>query len=445
MAILLRNLAKVNLPAQHRLEVLKLYCHENRQGDVVQNYVYHQGTAYLPLNKTKLDYVSQLLGEEIVDERAPGELLKDPFVMRKEFTLRIHQEVPAPALLGYVKTHRYAVLKAGCSLGKTCVMTWVAGHLGKKVLVLVDQGNLAGQWQDAFQMVWGKSSSILKSREDLSNDVVIATFQFLHRHPELVSEMKEMFGVCLCDEMHISAAKTYRAVLFKLSNMYRIGTTATLMRKGFSNEVLTDLISDVSVEMTDDNALIPEIRFVTTGVKFFSNDPNVFTKTLTELSQNDARNDLIVELIKQEVGNGRKILLVGSRIDSLTYLHKRCSEFCNAALYVGSTTLKQDRALKEDMETGKTQVILADKKIEKGTDLPSLDTVIIAKPMNNEATVTQVVGRIVRPLAGKPLPVVYDLVDTGALAWRFAANRHGWYSELNYKFDKPTYFFLDNF
>lgn len=445
--MILRNMAKVALPEHLKLPVLRRYCHENRAGEVIQNYLYVAGTgmAYLPLNRHKLNEVATLLGTEIRDERAQGEPLTTEFVLNPYFQFRPHQVAPAPALLDEVRTHQYAVLKAPCSCGKTVVMTWVAGHLGKKILVLVDQGNLAGQWQEAFRMVWNHDAHILDKKMDLSNDVVIATFQFLREHPELVARMKEMFGTCLIDEFHAAGAKTYRTTLFSLSNFYRIGTSATVMRKGFSAEILTDLVADVSVEMVDDKALVPQVRFVKTEVPLYSNHPDDFTKTLTALAENDQRNRLLVELIRQGVAEGRKILFIGARITALKYLHGELSKFCKAVCYTGSTTLKQDQALRTGLEEGSIEVILTDKKAEKGLDLPRLDMVIIAKMMNNQATITQIAGRVLRPSPGKPQPLIVDLVDHGQLAWLFARHRHGWYEDLGYEFEQESYFFLDRF
>jgi len=443
MPILLRNLARVELQDSTKLEVLKMYSHENRNGEVIQNYIYRDGVAFLPLNATKLGLVSVLTGQELVDERSEGAGLKEPFVLNPVFKFREHQVEAAPQFLEHLQKNLYGVLKAGCGCGKSAVNTWVAGHLQKKTLILVDQGNLAGQWQEAFKMVWNKDAAILKSEKDLAADVVISTFQFLNRNVEILKKMKDLFGCCVCDEMQISAATTYKKVLMSLNNRYRIGTTATLMKKGFSNEVLTDLIADISVEMKDSNTMIPEIHFLSTDVAWCSNNPDDFSKILTELSQNDRRNEFIIELIKKEVLRGRRVLFVGARIESLTYLHAKVSEFCAATLYVGSTTLKQDQALKDEVASGNVQVVFADKKIEKGVDVPSLDVLILAKPVNNEATVTQLVGRIVRALQGKPTPIVYDLYDRGNLAWRFAGNRLRWYRGLGYKIIGNPDFSLD--
>lgn len=451
MPIILRNVARVLFPDDNdelKSKILGLYTHTNRNDESILNYVYKAGSgmAYLPLNRTKLNYVAELLNETIVDERAEGLPIQEPFLLKEGFEFRPHQVEPVPMLLGIILENKYGVLKAPCSCGKTVAMTWVAGHLGKKTLVLVDQGNLAGQWKEAFEkIVWGKTATILDKKKDLSADVIIATFQFLHKNPELLAKMKDMFGTCLIDEMHISGAPTYKNVLFKLNNKYRIGTSATVMRKGYSEEVVTDLVSDISLEMVDQNALIPEIRFVRSDVAFHSNNPDDFTKTLTKLSENETRNAKIISLLKSLVAKGRKVLYVGPRILSLEYLHKSIKDSCNSVLYVGSTTLKQDQALRDGLAAGNIDVILTEKKSEKGLDLPMLDTVVIAKPMNNQATVIQIVGRILRHLPGKPSPVVFDFVDKGDLACRFAKNRYWWYKKSGYKMPEEKPYFLEGF
>ena len=89
----------------------------------------------------------------------------------------------------------------------------------------------------------------------------------------------------------------------------------------------------------------------------------------------------------------------------------REDQACRPVVYVGSTTLKQDRQLREDLASGKINIILTVKKADKGLDLPSLDYLILARPANNEAFIIQISGRIVRSLPGKPTPVILDLVD----------------------------------
>lgn len=431
--IVARNMARVELPDEFKSEVLKLYLHESYGREPIVNYIYKEGVAFLPLNRRKLIKVAELLGEKITDERSEGEPLLEPFVVNPDFKFRSHQGGPAQELLEFTRKYKYSVLEAPCSCGKTVVNTWVAGQLQRKTLVLVDQNTLADQWRAAFKIVYNREAQIVdREHMDSFGDVCIATFQFLHRNPELVRRMRDVFGCCLIDEFQISAADTYRAVLFKLSNKYRIGTSATVIKKGYESDTLTDLVADISVKMTDENALIPEIRFLETGVPFCSDNPDDYTMILGDLAENSKRNRLLLDLIRELVAEDRRILYVGMRKNSLTYLCNEVTKFAKAKLYIGTTTLAQDIALKEGIEDGSIQVVFSEKKFEKGVDAPRLDTLINAKPMNNETTVVQVAGRTVRPMEGKPQPLVIDVVDKGELARKWAGNRYRWYTQRKY-------------
>ena len=435
MAIVLKNLAQVTLPEEHRREVLELFVHTNRDGVSIRNYKYKDGVAYLPLNMRKLAYVSKLLNEPIVDERTPGADLSAPFTLNPLFTFREHQEKPANDLVAHCLRNNYAVLSAPCSCGKTVVMAYAAGKLGRKVLVLVDMGSLQSQWAEAFEIVWNKKVQIIDRNSKEFADVCVATFQLLHLNPELVKAIKTHFGTLLLDEFHSTQSDTRREVLTKMNNQYRIGCTATLMKKGYSDEVLTDMVSDVSVEMIDPKALKADVFFVDSGVKFYSNNSDDWGKIQSKLGSSDARNAFVAGLVMDRVLWGRKVLLIGVTLESLgviaKHLYKNCPE-CKLRVYIGSTKLKEDQALRADLANGTINVIGTVKKADKGLDLPSLDCLILARPANNEAFVTQIAGRIVRPVDGKPTPEIYDVVDRGELAVRFAGNRRRWYRKLGY-------------
>lgn len=441
MPIVLKNLAQVHLPPEHRAEVLGMYFHEGRDGSSIKNYKYDSktGYAYLPLNMRKLLYISKLLGEDIVDERHKGSLLSSPFYENRKFKFREHQTVPAFELLEFTKANRYSLLQAPCSCGKTVVMTWVAGNLGKKILILVDMGSLQSQWSEAFDLVWNKKVQIIANSDTEFADVCVATFQMLHYNPDLVKRIRKEFGCLLLDEFHATSSSTRREILMQMNNKYRIGCTATPYKKGYSDEVLSDMVADVSVEMIDRKALKAEVYFEPTGTRFYSSNPDDFGKIQSKLGKDEKRNNCVAGLVANQVKAGRRILVVGVTIESLEYVNNwlinNCPE-CKSRVYVGSTKLKEDLALREDIATGTINTILTVKKSEKGLDLPSLDCLVLARPANNEALIVQLAGRIVRRIEGKSTPVIYDLVDSSELAVRFATNRRRWYKKLGYVIQK---------
>lgn len=434
MAIVLRNCARVTLPEDFKSEVLGLYLHYNNKGESIRNYKYRAGDAYLPLNMDKLQYVSRLLGEEIIDERSEGEPISSAFNVNPEFTFRPHQTVPAAELLAHCQADNYGVLSAPCGNGKTVVMTWVAGQLGGKTLILVDMGSLQAQWAREFKMVWGRDIQIIDKNTVEFEDVAVCTFQLLNSNPQIVTRMHKAFRTLLLDEFHAACSPTRREILFALSNKYRVGCTATLMKKGFADDTLTDFVSGISATMEDKNALKAQVHFVETGRPWYSSDPEQWGKIVSKLSKDNIRNDHTAALTIAMATVGRKVLVIGTTIESLQYVNALVSKdpFCKSTLYVGSTTLKQDLALRDDLASGKINIIMTSKKADKGLDLPDLDCLILAKPMNNEAGVTQISGRTVRSVEGKPLPLIFDMVDKNSLAERFAKNRSRWYKKLGY-------------
>lgn len=433
--IVLRNMAKLPKIEDKDLllKIAQLYSYESKSGDVINNWMFADGHLYLPPNMNKLQQVAELLDETIVDERTTGKPLKEPFVMRDLFKFRDYQKQPYQQMLDYLKVNYYGMLHGETGSGKTSVATAIMGQFGVKVCVLCDMGSLQSQWKAAVKGVWRKDIQIISSNDKTFADVCVATFQLLNKNRELLKRIKTEFGMVVVDEVHISSASCWKNVLMNIDTKYRLGVSATIYRKGFEEEVLTDLIGPIYVSMKDENKVIPKIKFINTGVKWYSDSPDDFSRTLSKLSKNEQRNQVIINIILQAVKNNRKIAVIAPTIECLKYLHEQTKSHTKGVLYVGSTTLEQDLRLQSDLECGNINVIFSSKKLSKGTDLPRLDCLIMATPSNSKAAVIQIVGRLLRKCEGKPQPVVFDLIDDSSLSKCFARNRKKWYVEAKFE------------
>lgn len=420
-----------------RRQILGMFAYPMSDGSSFFNYQYNSaaGIALLPPNMAKLKMVADLLGEEIFDNRSRGQPLSEPFQLQPEFQPRDYQEDPSQHLIDYIKEHYYGTLEAGCGTGKTVVMTYAAGHLNCKILILVDQSNLITGWTDAAQFIWGRKLQKITAKTTEFGDMCFSTFQLLAQNDQLLKRIRKEFGCCLIDECHTAKAATFKRVMFGLNNQYRIGCSATFFGKNLPQGVLHDIIAPTCVTMVDPHALTPDVHFVDTGVPFLSNDPSVFgNKTLPALAMDERRNAVIYKLIKERAAAGRRILVIGIKNDQAKLLCALIERLgISATVYTGSTSVKRDLQVKNDFNSGKLQVVFTSKKLDKGTDLASADTLINAKPSNNEAVVRQQSGRIVRIWEGKPLPELYDLRDAGSLSETFARNRARWYRDLGYR------------
>jgi superfamily II DNA or RNA helicase len=430
-------MARVGLPAGPlRSQVLNLFAYQGSDGREYATFQYANGVAYLPPNLEKLQQVAALLGEELLDSRSHGAPLSEPFKLSPAFAFRGYQQQPADELLAAVRVSTTGTMEAGCGTGKTVVMTWVGGHLGCKILVLVDQSNLLDQWADAFRLIWNRRLQVIESSTKHFGDCCIATFQLLHRNRELLGRLRKEFGVVMVDECHGVKAATFTAVMQRLDSKYRIGCSATFFGKNLPQGVLVDMVGPGRAVMLDAGALVPKVVQVKTGVSFSSGSPDDFgSKILPDLAGNDARNAAVFDLIRRMAADGRRTLVICIKNDQAKLYHLLCQKVgISSTLYVGTTSARRDRQVKDDMNAGKLQVVFTSKKLDKGTDIESADCLIMTKPSNNKAAVQQLAGRVVRKLDGKPQPMIYDLVDGGGLAETFARNRLRWYREWGYDF-----------
>lgn len=437
--IVVRNMARVDLPNDFALKamIMGMYSYELRNGGSFQNYMYaaKSGVVYLPPNMQKLRTVAGLLGREIKDERSEGEPLSSPFVLQPEFELREYQKAPTEDLYKHIKQHNYGTLQAGCGTGKTVVMTRVAGQLGRKTLILIDQSNLIENWDAAFGFIWGRSLQQIKSNTAEFGDCCISTFQLFRENPELLNRIRNEFGTLLVDESHVMTAETFRDVMLRLSNINRISCSATFFNKNMPVAVLEDLVAPVCVTMVDPHALTPQVIWVDSGVPWVSDHPDNFaSKTLPALAADVRRNTVILGLMKKCLADKRRTIIVAIKKDQAEFLHYMAQKLgAKSVLFTGTTSRKFNQKMKVDFDSGNLDFCVSVMKMNKGTDLESASALIFARPNNNQRDTQQITGRVVRKQEGKPQPIIYDIVDRGSLASRFANNRYKWYLSLGYE------------
>jgi len=93
--------------------------------------------------------------------------------------------------------------------------------------------------------------------------------------------------------------------------------------------------------------------------------------------------------------------------------------------YVGmkKNTLEEKEKLKA--QALKRIVLATFKMTEYGTDFPHWDTAMLMTP---RADIEQTVGRVVRELEGKKIPLVYDFVDSIKLLQNYFKSRCKYYN-----------------
>jgi hypothetical protein len=361
-----------------------------------------------------------------------------------------------------------ALIQAGCGFGKTATALEVARRLGGTTLVLVHKEFLMNQWRDRIlgrpeqtfewegemvtrpaQMGFWPDAKVGFVRGDTCDyegmDIVIAMVQSLASRtydPHLYRWARTV----ITDEAHRIGAATWAPVMPQFISKYRIALTATPRRKDGADNVFWWHVGPVAY-VAKSKQMPFKVRRVFTQYEFSRSAPDAIV--LSAMSKNDLRNRVIVDELRQAVDAGRKVLVLGERLNMLEAVWcgiKKQLPDAKVGLYTGSwfeDSSDEDRKLPskkrkrrlvgevEKLYAEGCQVIFATKQTaEEGLDIWDLDALFLITPLSD---VEQAVGRIRRwppkPELEKFLPLVVDFVDAVTFAQRKATTRMHWYRQ----------------
>ena len=135
------------------------------------------------------------------------------------------------------------------------------------------------------------------------------------------------------------------------------------------------------------------------------------------IRDNEMRDDLIVEDIKECVSEGRTPVVLSRYKEHSEKLYERLKNYANHVfLMTGNNSKKEHRKILEqlhEVDEKETLILVATGSlIGEGFDYPRLDTLFMAMPVSFESIVTQYAGRLNRDYEGKENVIVYDYVDS---------------------------------
>lgn len=330
----------------------------------------------------------------------------------------------------------HGVLSLPCGYGKTTVALALASRLGFRTLVIVHKEFLANQWRERIkQFCPGTSIGIIQQDKiDTSHPIVIGMLQSISMK-EYSYETFEKFGTVIIDEAHHICAQVFSQALFKMCPRHIYGLSATPIRKDGLTMILNWFIGPVffSVERENRGKVVVSIEpFKCEKFKLEAPPTTRFGKILmstmiTELTEIEERNELLIKLIEKIVRDpSRHLLVLSDRRNHCFYLHNVFKK--SSGLYLGG--MKQS-----DLDdSSKKQIIFATySQAHEGLDIPSLDTLILGTPKSD---IVQSIGRIMRETKGKKnSPVIYDIWDHWSVLHSMFYKRKKIYKEKNFQFE----------
>lgn len=274
-------------------------------------------------------------------------------------------------------------------LGKTVVMPFIQSK--GRVLILSHREELVNQPVKYFSVPVGFEQA--KRRSD-GEEVVCASVQSLVRRLDRFSP--DAFDVIITDEAHHAVAPSYRKIYDYFKPRVHFGFTATPNRG--DKQGLGDIYSDIVFErdirwgirnhfLTDIRCLRIDIGYDISKVKRQKDDFNL--SELAAAVDITEQNEAVAEAYyKYHVGQ--------TLIFATTVKHaQNIAELIEGAVVVSADTPNRDQIIKEFTER-KIPCIVNCMVFTEGTDMPLIETIIIARPTHNPSLYMQMVGRGLR-------------------------------------------------
>ncbi len=312
-------------------------------------------------------------------------------------------------------------LSAATGSGKTVMALAIIAERKQPTLIIVHTKELLAQWVDRIgqflEIPRAQVGIIGDGKRKIGELVTIALVQSLYR---IAPEIREHIGFLVVDECHRAPSRTFTEAVSAFDSRYMLGLSATPWRRDGLSRLIFWYIGDVR-HVVDKNALLESgdvlrAEIVTRETDFTTNldASEEYSKMLSELTQDETRNRLIVEDVIAEASNGGAVCLV------LSDRKEHCRAIADmldaqgvtSDVLTGAVNNGERRAIVERLHAGAVKVLIATGQlIGEGFDAKSLQSLFLATPVKFDGRLTQYLGRVLRPAPGKDRATVYDYVD----------------------------------
>ena len=339
------------------------------------------------------------------------------------------------ALLPYTN----GILHATTAFGKTVTAAAIIARKKVNTLILVHSKALLKQWHDRLteflnidnpkheeknkrgrRKVFSPIGCFDSSGNTLHGIIDIALIQSC-LDEDGVKPFVQDYGMVIVDECHHVSSITFEQVLMSIKAHTIYGLTATPIRKDGHQPIIfmqcgpirfsTDVKSQIA-KQSFDRFLIP--RF--TSYNSILEDRLSIATLYKYLSEDEIRNNLIVEDICKAVNTGRTPIILTNRTAHVSVLAEKLkATIKNVISLTGVGTTKEKREAMQRLQTipdsEQLVIVATGKYVGEGFDYPRLDTLFLALPISWKGLLTQYAGRLHREYEGKKDVRIYDYID----------------------------------
>jgi len=336
-----------------------------------------------------------------------------PVEFNSKIKLRDYQKHPVDALV----KHKQGGIVAGCGSGKTQIMLEIMARIKQPALWVCHTYELLNQTLDraceVFDMKPEEVGIIADGKVRVGDKLTFALIQTLYKAE--LTELTGKFGAVFVDEAHHLAARSFFYPIGQFPALYRLWASATPERGDGLTGMIYACGGPVLYEINQD-----ELPTITPGLVVVETQysrhypPEEYSKLITDLINNKARNNLIVHTIAAEAPDNYSLVL-SDRIEHLETLQIMLQEalpHMTIEILTGNIKKNARVDIMERVQNQQIDILLATQLAREGLDIIHLNRLFLATPKRAAGATQQEVGRIMRPCSGKKDAIVFDFWDS---------------------------------
>lgn len=345
---------------------------------------------------------------------------------KEEYLIESNQLTPRPAqilaldALKETMQDEYdkALVVLATGLGKTYLAAFFAEQF-KRVLFVAHREEILNQAKDSFLQVHPlKISGLYNAIEKNKNaDFVFASIHTLSQKYHFEQFDPKAFDLIIVDEFHHAAAPSYERVLDYFHPNFLLGITATPERLD-NKDVFSICDGNVAIRIHFIDAI--QRSWLAPFHYYGVYDETDYTQIRwlgsgydeEELARVQLREEM-AEMILQAWVQRKQTRTIGfcSSIRQANFLSSYFAEVGFHAVALSGNTPRNERMnARKKLESGQLDIIFTVDLFNEGVDIPTVDTLLFARPTESIAVFTQQIGRGLRLAEGKSHCVIIDLI-----------------------------------
>jgi superfamily II DNA or RNA helicase len=316
-------------------------------------------------------------------------------------------------------------------LGKTYLSIFDAKAIGaKKILFIVHVDHILKQTKNSFEKVMPERSKDMgfftgKEKTYKGKDIVFSTIQTINKENNLAQFSKDYFDYIIIDESHHTAAPSYKKVIDYFTPNFFLGLTATpdrmdekdilefygdnlVFQMGQSDAIRQGYLASLNYKGFKDNVDYSNIYY--NGFRYDVNDLN---KSLMI----EKRDKAVIDKF-QELASDKKTIGFCASIEHADWTAEQFRKAGIDAVSIHSKIEDKntDGAYQSASEIinafdkGKHQVAFVVDMLNEGIDIPDVECLLMLRPTESNAILTQQIGRGLRISENKDEILVLDFI-----------------------------------